>query len=295
MTSVLVFPGLGCQRPGMGASLFDRYPAMVEQADEILGYSLRTLCAGDPERPLSCLRYAQPAVFAVNAMAGRQWVETRGVEPRCALGYSLGEFNALVAAHALSFRDALALVVQRARLTSSIDGGMAAVTGLTVGEIRTCLHWRFIDGLDIAAVNAQREVILAGPRIQLSIATAALQAVGADRVIPLRVSVPFHSRYMSEPAERFAKALKRVALKKPDFPVVANRTARPHRSNGMFAHLSAQVADTVLWADSLKYVATRYPDCDFQEVGGAGTLVTVDRHGRLAQPGAPLVTPVRWE
>ncbi|MGW0606871.1 ACP S-malonyltransferase [Streptomyces sp. NPDC002644] len=296
MASALVFPGLGGQHRGMGASLFARYPTMVEQADEVLGYSLRTLCAGDSRRPLTRLLYAQPAIFAVNAMAGRRWTEERGSNPDCALGYSLGELNALFAAGVLSFREGLSLVVERARATDAIaDGGMAVVVGLTPDEVRECLSWRFLEGLDIAAVNSQREVVLAGPRVQLGIAAAALQTARAVQVVPLDVSVPFHSRYMSEAAAHMTRILASITLRKPIFPVIANRTARPHRTGSLSAHLAAQLTESVLWYDSLGYIVQHYPHCTFHEVGRSGMLTAAVGNERLAPHDAPLITPVRWQ
>ena len=49
----VVFPGQGAQRVGMGADLFSRFPKFIREADQILGYSLRTLCLEDPDQCLS--------------------------------------------------------------------------------------------------------------------------------------------------------------------------------------------------------------------------------------------------
>ena len=39
-----MFPGQGSQKIGMGAELFDTFSDLVDEADKILGYSLKTLC-----------------------------------------------------------------------------------------------------------------------------------------------------------------------------------------------------------------------------------------------------------
>ncbi|MEI5130814.1 acyltransferase domain-containing protein, partial [Streptomyces libani] len=61
----VVFPGQGAQRRGMGRELFDAYPELAEEASEVLGYSLRTLCLDDPHRQLGRTEYTQPALFVV--------------------------------------------------------------------------------------------------------------------------------------------------------------------------------------------------------------------------------------
>src|SRR3712207_2382098 len=100
-TAVWVFPGQGSQAKGMGSGLFDRYPRLVEEAEAILGYSLRRLCREDPERQLPLTQFAQPALVAVSALADLARREEAGeAAARGFAGPSLGEFAALVAAGA---------------------------------------------------------------------------------------------------------------------------------------------------------------------------------------------------
>ncbi|MGY4974556.1 acyltransferase domain-containing protein, partial [Streptomyces nigrescens] len=65
----VVFPGQGAQRRGMGRELFDAYPGLADEASEVLGYSLRTLCLDDPHRQLGRTEYTQPALFVVGGGA----------------------------------------------------------------------------------------------------------------------------------------------------------------------------------------------------------------------------------
>jgi malonyl CoA-acyl carrier protein transacylase len=66
---IYMFPGQGSQAKGMGADLFDRFTRLTEQADSILGYSIRELCLDDPRDELGKTRYTQPALYVVNAMS----------------------------------------------------------------------------------------------------------------------------------------------------------------------------------------------------------------------------------
>lgn len=43
-----VFPGQGSQKQGMGSGLFDEFKELTDQADEILGYSIKRLCLENP-------------------------------------------------------------------------------------------------------------------------------------------------------------------------------------------------------------------------------------------------------
>ncbi|MGW0605901.1 ACP S-malonyltransferase [Streptomyces sp. NPDC002640] len=288
MTDVLVLPGQGVQRLGMGADLFDRYPRMVRQADEVLGHSVRRLCSGDTERPLHRTLHTQPAVFVVNALACRRWEEDHGRRPDLALGHSLGEYNALCVAGAFGFQEGLALVARRAALMDTVrGGGMSAVIGLTVDQVRARLTRPSLRRLDVAAVNTEEQVVLAGPHDALEAAVPALRAAGALRVVPLEVSAPFHSRYLSGAAKRYAEVLKSTDFAPPAFPVVANRTARPHRIGTVRDHLAEHLTHTVQWAASLRHVMTRYPDAEFHEIGGAGPLTAMVRHTRRGLSSSP--------
>ena len=63
-----LFPGQGSQKKGMGKTLFDKFPQQVEQADEILGYSIRDLCLNNPKRQLNQTQFTQPALYFVSVL-----------------------------------------------------------------------------------------------------------------------------------------------------------------------------------------------------------------------------------
>jgi malonyl CoA-acyl carrier protein transacylase len=64
-----IFPGQGSQTKGMGADLFDEFPLLIQQADKILGYSIKKLCLEDPDQHLNQTQYTQPALYCVNALS----------------------------------------------------------------------------------------------------------------------------------------------------------------------------------------------------------------------------------
>nr|WP_253937598.1 acyltransferase domain-containing protein [Dickeya dadantii] len=117
-SSIWVFPGQGSQHKGMGNALFERFPRLVSEADEVLGFSIRELCLNDPQGVLGETMFTQPALFVVSALgvlASRQ----NGLDaPDCYAGHSLGEFAALFAAGAFDFATGVALVRERGMLMS---------------------------------------------------------------------------------------------------------------------------------------------------------------------------------
>ena len=114
-----IFPGQGSQKPGMGRGLFEKHRDLVEQANDILGYSIVDLCLEDKAQQLNSTQYTQPALFTVNALTYFNKVQEKGIKPQWLAGHSLGEYNALFAAGAFDFANR----PQVGQRTRQIDGG----------------------------------------------------------------------------------------------------------------------------------------------------------------------------
>ena len=108
----------------MGADCFELFPELVDQADDILGYSIVDLCVDDADANIDKTQYTQPALYTVNALMYLQRLQ-EGSEspPDFAAGHSLGEYNALFAAGAFDFATGLKLVQRRGQIMSRVEGG----------------------------------------------------------------------------------------------------------------------------------------------------------------------------
>ena len=114
MTKVYVFPGQGSQKKGMGAPLFDAFPEVSTQADDILGYSIKDLCLNGPDQQLRDTRYTQPALFVVNALTYLSKLRQDPVEADYLAGHDLREYNALCAAGVFDFATGVRLLQKEA-------------------------------------------------------------------------------------------------------------------------------------------------------------------------------------
>ena len=283
MAIVCLFPGQGSQSKGMGADLFDRFPDWTADADRALGYSIRELCLDDPRGELGQTAFTQPALFAVNALAYRARVEAGRPAPAFVAGHSLGEYNALVAAGVFDFHVGLRLVARRGALMGTVaGGGMAAIVGLPPARIVAILaESEAGQRLDVANVNSFEQTVIAGRQADLAAVKPAFQHAGA-RYIPLKVSAPFHSRYMREPMQDFAAELARVEFAHPAIPVVSNVTAAPYDPAHLRATLAAQIGQSVRWLDSVLYMLD-HGATEFEEIGPGAVLtglVSKIREGR---------------
>ncbi len=269
---VWVFPGQGSQRAGMGAELFDRFPELVATADDVLGRSVRELCLSGPEGELADTRWAQPAIFVVNALAHRA-VSEREPPPDYLAGHSLGEYNALLAAECFDFATGLRLVRRRGELMGeAAGGGMAAVVGLDPDEVTALLHRCGVaDRVQVANENSVTQVVVSGEAEAIRLVRHAVRELPGKRCVPLAVSAAFHSRYMADAARRFGEHLAGVVFRDPAVPVIANATAAPYPVGGVAALLARQIDSPVLWRRSMRELIRRGVT-EAREVGDARVL-----------------------
>ncbi|GLZ43493.1 acyltransferase domain-containing protein [Actinokineospora sp. NBRC 105648] len=259
----LLFPGQGVQRRGMGADLFDRFPVETALADDILGYSVAELCARDPERRLRDTRYAQPAVFVVNALLGLQ--RTAEVDYGYFAGHSLGEYNALVAAGVLDLADGLRLVRRRAELMAGVTGGgMSAVQGVPVAFVRRALTETGLGRVFVANLNADTQTTIAGDRAELAVAGKAIAVLPGSRVVPINVSGPFHTPLMVPAEAEFRAVLAGHEFRPAATPVVSSVTGELFDGPELLAR---QLCAPVEWVRTVRTLRAAGVT-DFDEVHG---------------------------
>ncbi len=284
--TVCMFPGQGSQSKGVGKAGFAAYPELTEMASDILGYSIRGLCLEDPRKELRNTRFTQPALYVVNALAWRQWRAEHDEAPDFLIGHSLGEYNALKAADAMSFEDGLRLVQRRGALMAEAPpGAMAAVLGLSEDEVRDRLAGNGLQAINIADLNAPTQIVLSGLTDDIRNAAPAFEGDGV-RYLPLNTSSAFHSRYRGEARSAFESFLATFDFATPTIPVVSNVHTAPYAGDDVAANLAAQITHSVRWTDSLLYLR-RQGESVFEELGPGQVLTRLA--GEIAAMDLPPV------
>ncbi len=254
-----LFPGQNSQALGMGRDLSVHSPAarlVLDQAEATLPGLLQVMWEG-PEEELKLTVNQQPALVAAGVAAWAAWLEAGGPRPELAAGHSLGEFTALVASGALQLTDALRLVRRRGELMQEAvqqgGGAMAAVMKLDSRQIGRALE--DIKGtVEIANLNSPAQTVISGEEAAVAEAAGALKALGG-RVIPLKVSAPFHCSLMQPAADRLAPLLEAAEFGAGDFKVISNVTAQPHEPGQAASLLTRQVTGTVRWVETMELLA----------------------------------------
>jgi malonyl CoA-acyl carrier protein transacylase len=268
-----LFPGQGSQRPGMGGGLFERFPRLTAMANEILGYSIESLCLNDDSGRLDQTEFTQPAIYVVSCLDYLRRVVETGRRPDYVAGHSAGEYAALFAAGAYDFETGLQLVQKRGFLTSKASaGGMAAVIGLSQEAAANVLAVPELSGLEIANDNSPAQVVIAGPVAAIDVAERWFLRAGAQMFVPLRVSGPFHSRHMQSASTAFEKLLAQAHFQEPVIPAIANVDAQPHQKSEIADKLGLQITNRVRWTQSVRYMLEQGVT-EFHEIGGGRTLI----------------------
>lgn len=284
MDVVLLFPGQGSQKPGMGKDLVDAFPAAREvfaRGDAALGEPLSQLCFEGPADVLTLTHNAQPALLAHGAAV---WAIARAeLAPRvrAVAGHSLGEFTAYYAAGSVSLEDAIRIVRRRGTLMFESGvarpGAMAAILGdasVPIEEICQRASQAADGGVVVAAnYNAPGQVVISGEVAGVERAIDLLKDAGVKRAIRLAVSGAFHSPLMDSARDGLWEALRDVPLQPPEVPVYANVTAEPIRDvNTARQLLVEQLTAPVRWTDVVQRLVADFPEALFVEMGPGSVL-----------------------
>ena len=272
MTNIFVFPGQGSQSAGMGGELFDQFPELVNQADEVLGCSSKELCLDDPENRLNQTDYTQPALYVVNALTYLSKTENTDLRPDFVAGHSLGEYNALLAAGVFDFITGLKLVQKRGQIMVKVTGGgMAAVIGMQPDKIKQVLKDDSFESIDIANLNSPKQTVISGRKEDIDAVKTVFEDAGVRLFIPLKVSGAFHSRYMQDAQNEFADFLKSFEFQPVQIPVIANYTAAPYQNDETMNNMVQQISSPVRWVESIQYLKQQ-PEPEFEEIGPGNVL-----------------------
>jgi [acyl-carrier-protein] S-malonyltransferase len=290
MDIVLLFPGQGSQKPGMGKDLADAFPdakRVFDEVDDALGFSLSTLCFEGPAEDLTATLNAQPALLAHGAAVWAVVKDRLKGFVRAAAGHSLGEHTAYHAAGSTTLADAARLVRRRGQLMYETGvtrpGAMAAVLGkLDMSIEALCELAMRKGGLVVPAnYNTSEQIVVSGEVGGVERLMALAKEHGAKRAVRLPVSGAFHSPLM-EPAEAgFSEVVKATPFAEPEFPVYSNVTEEPSTSADDARELLVrQLTSPVKWAGEVASMVAKYPDALFVEMGPGNVLTGL--LGRIA-------------
>ncbi len=285
MRAAILFPGQGAQYVGMGKELYENNAVAKEVFDlaaDILDWDIKEVCFKDENGLINQTRYTQAALFTTN-YAVYKVLEKAGLKADAMIGFSLGEYDALVASGAIGFEQAVALIDKRGsymdQAAAANQGGMSAVIGLDADIIREICESITTESIsnktnnivEVANDNCIGQVTIAGTKEGMEAASDKLKLAGAKRVIPLKVSGAFHSSLMNDAKIKMQKEVEAIRFAKPKNMVISNVTARQMDADEIKANIPTQIVKGVRFRESIEYLLQEGFDT-FIEVGPKCTL-----------------------
>ena len=210
MKLAFLFAGQGSQHAGMGADLYEAYPAFAQVIDAAAGhldFDLKQLMFEDPEGILNQTEYTQPAMVAF-AAGMTAVLREQGIVPEYVAGLSLGEYSALAAAGVFEPEQAIELAAFRGKAMASAAAGrdtaMVSILGLAREAVEAAVAQASADAatagdgvVEVSNYNCPGQIVVAGDAPAVERAVALAKEAGARRCIPLKVSGPFHTSLLA--------------------------------------------------------------------------------------------------
>ncbi len=273
------FPGQGAQFTGMGLDLYEAYAEVKELftlAGDISGLDVHRLLSEGTMEEITETENAQVLITLVNRSA-LSVLSSKGVKPAAAAGFSLGELTAYAAASVIGDEDLFRLVTRRGALMARYGKeiqqslgsvSMAAVIGLGFEEVSAFVAESGIEHLYAANDNGPAQVVISGLASSLEAAQPLLKEKGAKRIIPLKVSGPFHTPLMEEARQEFLRELDAVPFRDPAIALYSNVTGEKVESGEKMKDLcSLQIVSPVRWTRIMSDLELSFPDLNVVESG----------------------------
>jgi len=272
--TIILCPGQGAQAVEMGRAWAEKSAeakAVFDEANDVLGFDLATLCFEGPADDLNRTDNAQCAIYTASVACFRALQANGTVDTYTATaGLSLGEFTALHLAGCYSFADGLKLVRLRGEAMQAAaeasPSSMVAITGDVTEAGIEVLCDKVNDALPKEAVmvpanyNSPMQVVVSGTLDACEAVVGEAEAAGF-RATPLTVAGAFHSPIMQPAALKLADALEQVDWSGPGCTVLSNVTGEPHVQDPKLIKLRLveQLTNPVRWTQSMQYAAKEMP------------------------------------
>ena len=277
-----VYAGQGSQRVGMGQDFYDKYDCYRETIDnatevvsKVTNMDVADVSFNGPIEQLSQTAYTQPAMVAF-AIGVTKLLKEAGINADYTCGLSLGEYSALYEAGVVDEATIMELIAKRGKYMAEASAGlnvkMAAVLGMDRETVLECCEkaCEATDGervVQAANFNCPGQIVISGHSSAVDMASAFLKEAGAKRILPLKVSGPFHTKLMKPAGDKLAQEFKSVDFKAEKTKVIFNCLGREKNQDEEVANLlEKQVQSSVYLEDSIRYMAEAGVDT-FVEIG----------------------------
>ena len=268
MKIAFLFAGQGSQKAGMGKDFYENRSEFAEILDAVkLDFDIKDLMFNGPEDKLSQTRYTQPcmAAFAAGVLA---ILKKEGVSADYVAGLSLGEYSALHAAGVFDAKTLVELVAFRGKAmeeaAKGIECKMSAVMGMESKALQEICEQACVQTgkyVTVSNFNCTGQYVVCGEEEAVAAAEGLAKEAGAKRCMPLKVSGPFHTKFMQPAGEALKQKFEEITFEKMQVPVIFNTVAEELPADKTIPELLVQqVQSSIYMEDTIKLLEAKGVD-----------------------------------
>lgn len=229
-----VFPGQGTQFLQMGKSFYDNYDISkktFEEASDTSGIDIADICFNGTMSSINDFTNMQLTILTAEIAIFRAYMSDYGIYPQFSVGHSIGEYAALVSTGAVTFTDAIKIMLKRGELVDQViekdNGHMAIIEKSNIDLIEeSIMEANAKDSVFISCFNSNSQYALSGFNEKLD----AVEQLLLDKesiVSPLFSSPPMHSPLMNDICMEFLEYINTFEFYPFKFPIISNYTGMP--------------------------------------------------------------------